>query len=389
MKYLFFFIFLAASLFGQYTPETGGAAANLFWHLESDAYVDVADGRVTAWGSIHDDSTTYLNNAGGDVRPNYVLNYWNGEPAIKFDGSDDSMIGSGGYVTFSESFEYFVVFGNGTGVQIGGNSSTLKYTSISSFSPLTVSHRMSVGAEDFLFSDIIVTPDTVGLLHVYHNKEVGGDSAVSVFINRERSNTRYAWTEGDTWKTATTVISFLGRALNTYSPTTVMAVVVYKDTVLSMAERTQMYNYLNDKYAFSTPVAFHVDSVSGDGTTGNNGDSDQPWQSINGRPSLQYWDYGDSLLLNRGDTFPELFTPTSSGISTDLLFLSAYGTGASPLIQGIDRNGQDYWAVDSSIAIYTGWQFLSNSYYDTEKARADSLAALPSSGSGSRFKKAW
>ena len=65
-----------------------------------------------------------------------------------------------------------------------------------------------------------------------------------------------------------------------------------------------------------------------------------PWKSLNKLnsffPSLQP---GDSILFNRGETFPGQINVTRSGNNTNYIVFGAYGNGNNPIISGLVTTG--------------------------------------------------
>lgn len=74
--------------------------------------------------------------------------------------------------------------------------------------------------------------------------------------------------------------------------------------------------------------------VSLAGNDANPGTLVSPWQNLS-KVSAATYSPGDSILLNRGDVFVGSIVLKSSGTATLPIVISAYGTGAKPVISGL------------------------------------------------------
>lgn len=113
--------------------------------------------------------------------------------------------------------------------------------------------------------------------------------------------------------------------------------------------------------AVSTPLYSQTGQISGNATyyvsqSGNDADSgltvDHPWRTIS-RVNQQAFEPGDKILFQRGGRFPGSLQPRGSGSVGLPISISAYGTGALPVIDGatyetaIKLFNQQYWSIDS------------------------------------------
>jgi Right handed beta helix region/Family of unknown function (DUF6298) len=91
--------------------------------------------------------------------------------------------------------------------------------------------------------------------------------------------------------------------------------------------------------------------VSANGLDSNDGKSpDHPWKTLD-KVSSTTFHPGDSILLNKGDTFTGSLQLQGSGTTANAITLSSYGTGADPIIsagsneEAIKLQNQDHWDI--------------------------------------------
>ena len=109
--------------------------------------------------------------------------------------------------------------------------------------------------------------------------------------------------------------------------------------------------------AHAAGSAYYVDcSAASNGT----GTSSSPWNSLAG-PNATTFAPGDQLLFKRGTTCAGLLHPLGSGSAAGgSITMSAYGTGALPVIAGgggtdaIYLYNQEYWEISDLEVTNTG-----------------------------------
>lgn len=336
-------LIIAVTLFSQ-TPADIKAGPD--WWLEADTYVAYGDSGVSNWGNIADDSTTEAVNATEALQPDYVT--IGGYRAVQFDGTDDFLdLQANQYVQVDGGEVFVVVYGDG--MVHGSLSSSTRFCLKKSSRDIEL--RMTATHNFFLIEG---TLDSISILHWYRSP----DSTVSVFGERNRANP-YQHDEGGAWKTQDHYIRYLGRSMNTYGgPISIFAFIVF-DTTLTVDERSKVFNYLNNKYSCETPKAFYIDADGGNDGDGHYGGSTDPWQTFT-RLQSQYFVFGDSLLMEKGDTLSSTLTPYCSGDTANAVYnyIGYYGSGAYPLIYGINANGFQYWKIDNCLGLripYINW----------------------------------
>jgi parallel beta-helix repeat protein len=87
-------------------------------------------------------------------------------------------------------------------------------------------------------------------------------------------------------------------------------------------------------------------------TSNGNGTSAEPWNSL-ASPDSTTFSPGDTIYLNRGTTCYGAFAPLGSGSSSASITVTAYGSGAVPIIDGQANNAvmalsnQSYWTIEN------------------------------------------
>ncbi len=87
-------------------------------------------------------------------------------------------------------------------------------------------------------------------------------------------------------------------------------------------------------------------------TTNGNGTSASPWNSFTS-PNSKTFSAGDTIYLNRGTTCYGEFAPQGSGTSSASITVTAYGSGAVPILDGQTNNAtmilsnQSYWTIEN------------------------------------------
>jgi len=343
MKVLLIVLLSILPLLAQFTPDQVGNG-HLQWWIESDRLANYGDSGYVSIGNLADDSTTYWDQATNTLQPDRVANYWNGYPAIDPDGVDDYLATTNASFIASDGFEWFAVIGDDYGIITGHTSSSTNY-----FQKISNNYtvRLSTGSQDFPITNTWPrVQDTIAIVNYQHNKVPSGDSTVTVWEGTHRSST-YSWDEAGAWLTATNGFSQLGRALNTYGSTKILAVVIY-DTALSVNERAAVFNYLQDKYKVYDNIGFFVDAT--DGSNSNAGvSSATAWQTF---PAEQtYFMYGDTIKFQAGETWATITLPQSGDTTNHkYMIVSSYDSGEKPVIQGIYTQGYTYWRFLSSVS---------------------------------------
>jgi parallel beta-helix repeat protein len=115
----------------------------------------------------------------------------------------------------------------------------------------------------------------------------------------------------------------------------------------SPVRRLSLYFLLGQQLA-SAQASYYVDLVNG--LDANPGTSKTlPWKTI-AKINSRSFSPGDSILLNRGDTWPERLEPPSSGTASHPIVFDSYGSGAIPVLSGIYMKGTNYnWISNLSI----------------------------------------
>jgi hypothetical protein len=110
--------------------------------------------------------------------------------------------------------------------------------------------------------------------------------------------------------------------------------------------------------AITPSTAYYVDCS---GTANGSGTRSSPWNSVAYVNTLTFQP-GDTIYFNRGTTCTGGFTPPGSGTSAAPITISAYGTGAVPVIDGqtaravLSLTDQSYWSVQN-LKLLHGEQF--------------------------------
>jgi hypothetical protein len=106
-------------------------------------------------------------------------------------------------------------------------------------------------------------------------------------------------------------------------------------------------------YRASVPNGGSTYYVTPSGNDANSGLSPaQAWQSVL-RVNQQFFNPGDRILFERGGRYAGSLQPQGSGIDGSPIGISAYGTGALPIIDGSGQESavklfnQEYWQFDS------------------------------------------
>jgi len=87
-------------------------------------------------------------------------------------------------------------------------------------------------------------------------------------------------------------------------------------------------------------------------TSNGSGTSSNPWNSFTS-PNAKTFAAGDTIYFNRGATCYGEFSPKGSGTSSAAITVTAYGSGAVPIIDGQTNNAamllsnQSYWTVEN------------------------------------------
>ena len=100
--------------------------------------------------------------------------------------------------------------------------------------------------------------------------------------------------------------------------------------------------------------------LSASGNDSNNGTSaSTPWQTLSKlNSSFSSFKAGDQILLNRGDIFYGTLTINQSGSSSSPIMISAYGSGANPVITGFTtvsnwtNLGSNIWESSSTVSTF-------------------------------------
>lgn len=98
----------------------------------------------------------------------------------------------------------------------------------------------------------------------------------------------------------------------------------------------------------ATGAVYYVDSEGGDDA--NDGRSpERAWRSTD-RVNAQTFEPGDAILLKRGGRWEGGLAPKGSGTAEEWITIGAYGEGARPYIDGLNRIGvsltdQSYWVI--------------------------------------------
>lgn len=99
-------------------------------------------------------------------------------------------------------------------------------------------------------------------------------------------------------------------------------------------------------FGLSWSATYYIDADAGDTGVGTEGD---PFNELSDIPSLSA---GDTVYLQKGDTWQEMLTIAWSGTSGNEITITAYGSGARPIIDGtgntycIYNYGHDYIVLD-------------------------------------------
>ena len=112
-------------------------------------------------------------------------------------------------------------------------------------------------------------------------------------------------------------------------------------------------------------ATYYVRNAGNDGATGlsaTTNASSGAWQTIS-KVNSGGFSPGDSILLNRGDTWREQLTVPNSGTAGNLITFGAYGTGAKPRIFGSIQLVAATWTYHAPAA----WQTVQNLSTSAEK----------------------
>lgn len=97
-------------------------------------------------------------------------------------------------------------------------------------------------------------------------------------------------------------------------------------------------------------VTYYVSNANPVGSDSNSGSSpSSPWMTI-AKVNESTFQPGDQILFNRGCTWREELTITSSGTSGNPITFGAYGTGSNPLISGADLIAG--WTADGQANVW-------------------------------------
>jgi parallel beta-helix repeat protein len=86
-------------------------------------------------------------------------------------------------------------------------------------------------------------------------------------------------------------------------------------------------------------------------SSNGSGTSSSPWNSLTS-PNAKTFSAGDTIYFDRGTTCYGAFAPKGSGTSSSPITVTAYGTGAVPIIDGQTNNAvialsnQSYWTIE-------------------------------------------